>query len=182
MPGGGVTGHPITVHPQRGPCPVVLDMVRSIATLRPVDVAIAGCGPGGLAAALIPAPCGASGHALRALRPATAGGVASWTTLDRVDGPDAMPDWLDQRYLQAEQMAGVEPRGRSSPRGRESARSADGAHGPHPARAQDRCQDRCRPGLAGFRTVTRAAATDTGGAACAGRGWSRAGARGRRST
>ena len=45
---------------------------------------------------------------------------ALWTTLDRVDGHDAMPDWLDQRYRRAEQMAGVMPLGRSSPGGRDS--------------------------------------------------------------
>ncbi len=45
---------------------------------------------------------------------------ALWTTLDRVDGPDVMSDWLDQRYRRAEQMAGVMPLGRSSPGGRDS--------------------------------------------------------------
>lgn len=45
---------------------------------------------------------------------------ALWATLDRVDAPGAMPDWLDQRYRRAEQMAGVMPLGRSSPGGRES--------------------------------------------------------------
>ena len=45
---------------------------------------------------------------------------ALWTTLDRVDRPDARPDWLDQRYRRAEQMAGIMPLGRSSPNGRDS--------------------------------------------------------------
>ena len=48
MPGGGVTGHPITVHPRRGPCPVALDMARSIAMLRPVDVATLDAGQAAL--------------------------------------------------------------------------------------------------------------------------------------
>ena len=45
---------------------------------------------------------------------------ALWTTLDRVAIPHALPDWLDQRYRRAEQMAGVMPLGRSSPGGRDS--------------------------------------------------------------
>ena len=40
---------------------------------------------------------------------------ALWTTLDRVEGPAFMPEWLDQRYSRAEQMAGILPLGRSSP-------------------------------------------------------------------
>ena len=45
---------------------------------------------------------------------------ALWTTLDRVEGVGALPDWLDQRYRRAEQMAGIMPLGRSSPGGRDS--------------------------------------------------------------
>ncbi len=45
---------------------------------------------------------------------------ALWTTLDRVDIQHALPDWLDQRYHRADQMAGIMPLGRSSPGGRDS--------------------------------------------------------------